>query len=542
MTLAKKPDGQLAMLIDLRTASKDNVLDADVCIVGAGAAGNTLARAMLQHGQDICLLESGGLDFDAETQSLYAGRNIGMEYYDLDQARLRFFGGTTNIWGGRSVPLDPIDFRHRNWVPHSGWPISRDELEPWYRMAHQALELGTFDYSADLWADLAIEPLGFDPQELITTFWRFDAMGERFNSKQTRDLTKAQGVTAVLHANVTKLQATGSANHISQLSARSLNGHTMTVRARQFVLACGAIENARLLLISNDIEPHGIGNAHDQVGRYFMEHPHGRIAHIQTGDPAAFWALYRKRYPAGEAPVAPALVASTTLQEHKRILNSAATFKLQRRPDQGLGLSKRTYLNLKHALEPSRSGRGLWHAYRNIQDSLQKHLSMPLLRAVVKARGMELYLMARAEQAPNPLSRVRLSTHKDGLGTPHANLDWQLCELDKRSALELARAFGREFKRLGLGKVSTMEWLEDGSVAWPVDATVGNHPIGGYHHMGTTRMSESPANGVVDANCTVHGYDNLHIAGSSVFTTGGWANPTLTILALAYRLADYLKA
>ncbi|MCP4046534.1 MAG: hypothetical protein GY732_11150 [Gammaproteobacteria bacterium] len=154
---------------------------------------------------------------------------------------------------------------------------------------------------------------------------------------------------------------------------------------------------------------------------------------------------------------------------------------------------------------------------------------------------MNLYVMARAEQAPNPDSRVRLSSEKDALGCQRADLDWRLCALDKETMLQFGKTLGQEFERLGMGELTTSEWLEDGKPEWPVDITVGNHPIGGYHHMGTTRMSNSARDGVVDANCTVHGYHNLHIAGSSVFTTGGWANPTLTLLALSHRLGDHLN-
>ena len=154
---------------------------------------------------------------------------------------------------------------------------------------------------------------------------------------------------------------------------------------------------------------------------------------------------------------------------------------------------------------------------------------------------MGLYVMARAEQAPNPDSRVRLSTEKDALGSPRANLDWQLCALDKETMLQFGKTLKGEFDRLGLGKLTTSEWLENGKPDWPVDPTVGNHPIGGFHHMGTTRMSTSARDGVVDANCTVHGYHNLHIAGSSVFATGGWANPTLSLLALTHRLGVHLN-
>jgi choline dehydrogenase-like flavoprotein len=515
-------------------------VQADVCIAGAGAAGVALARKLTGQGHQVCLLEAGGMDFEQQTQDLCIGANIGMPYYELDHSRLRFFGGTTNIWGGRSIPLDAIDFEKRDWVPHSGWPITLQDLQPHYRVAHDALELGVYDYTKNLWASQRLGPVDFDPDEIEHLFWRFDAKEERFNSSQVDDLLGSENCRILLHANVVQLQAHPGANGIRQLHARTLGGKQAAITAKHFVLACGAIENARLLLISDDTESAGIGNASDQVGRYFMEHPHGRIAHIETEDPAWFWTQYRKRFPREGPPLAPALVASETLQREKGILNSAATFKIQRNPELGLALGKKLYMNLKHDLNATRANRRAWHAYRRLLNWLQRHVSMNLVRMAARAGGMELYLMARAEQAPNPDSRVRLSRELGSLGTRRADLDWQLTELDKRSVLELARSVGREFRRLGLGSLETSAWLEDGSTSWPVDPTVGNHPIGGYHHMGTTRMSATPANGVVDQNCTVHGYANLHVAGSSVFTTGGWANPTLTILALANRLGDHL--
>lgn len=528
------------MLIDLETATEDMRLQADVCVVGAGAAGIALARDLMRSGHEVILLEAGGLDYEESTQALFAGRNVGMEYYALDHARLRFFGGTTNIWGGRNVPLDRIDFEKRDWVPHSGWPIGLDDLLPWYRIAHDSLQLGAYEYEADIWGKLGLSPLEFDPAAISTRFWRFDALAERFNSRRSDDLAAAQRVRIVLHANVLQLQANEGTSAIGSIEACSLSGKRLKVRAKHYVLACGAIENARLMLASRQVESTGVGNQYDQVGRYFMEHPHGRIGAIETDDPAAFWALYRKRYPAGDVPVAPALVLPAEQQRRLGVLNSAVTLKLQKDPARGNSISKKAYLNLKHSLSPSRSGRRLWQTWRGAQDWLQKRVSMPVLRVAARVNRMGLYVIARAEQAPNPNSRVRLSMDKDALGSPRADLDWQLCSLDKETMLKFGQTLGREFERLGLGKLTTSEWLSDGRPDWPVDVTVGNHPIGGYHHMGTTRMSSAPQQGVVDADCKVHGYHNLHIAGSSVFTTGGWANPTLTLLALSHRLASRL--
>ena len=530
------------MLIDLEKATDDTLLQAEVCIVGAGAAGVALARDLMKAGRDVILLEAGGMDYDEGTQSLFKGENIGMEYYDLDHSRLRFFGGTTNIWGGRSIPLDPIDFEKRDWVPHSGWPITLDDLLPFYKIAHDSLELGEYDYESGNWEKLGLSPINFDPDRIGHRFWRFDELAERFNSNRSDDLVRAQNVRIVLHANTVGLQAAENVSGVSRLDAKTLDGRKLQVEARHYVLACGAIENARLLLISNDIEDNGIGNQYDQVGRYFMEHPHGRIAHIETTDPGAFWALYRKRFPPAGVPVAPALVLPPSLQRELGVLNSAATFKIQRDPNRGEAVSNRVYMNLKHGLSPNKAGRTLWHAWRGSLNWLQRHVSMRLLRFAVKVNRMELYVMARAEQAPNPDSRVCLSTEKDELGSQRADLDWRLSALDKETMLQFGKTLQGEFNRLGLGQVTTTEWLEDGRPEWPVDPTVGNHPIGGYHHMGTTRMSALARDGVVDANCTVHGYHNLHIAGSSVFTTGGWANPTLTLLALTHRLGEHLNS
>ena len=539
------------MLIDLNTWDGPAEVQAEVAIVGGGAAGISLARQLGKAGRSVVLLEAGGVDFEEATQALYAGADLGMEYYPLRDSRLRFLGGTTNIWGGRCVPLQPIDFEQREWVPHSGWPISFAALEPHYRTVHEELELGAFDYSSKLWAGFARHAPQFDQNLFTTMFWRFDERRERFAAPLPESLSASDTVRVFVHANVTRLAVSNDASALTQLCAESLTGKLLKVRAERYVLAGGAVENARLLLAANEVEPQGIGNRHDQVGRYFMEHPHARLATVAATDKAAafaVWAAFRKRF-AGEVasadvPLAPVLLASDELQRREGILNTALTFKMQRSASKGTPLNRQLYLSLKHSLNPTKTGRALWQTYRAGKAALQRSMAEPFERSRASLGMTGLHVMVRAEQAPNPASRVQLGDERDALGMRRAALNWQLNAQDTRTLQVLAQSLNAEFDRLGIGAVQRAPWLEvlapDAVTAWPIDTSIGNHPIGGYHHMGTTRMSSDPTQGVVDADCRVHNYANLFVAGSSVFPTGGWANPTLTILALTHRLGQHL--
>ncbi len=527
------------MLVDLARNPEAAGRRFDVCVIGGGAAGVTLARALTRAGRQVCLAESGGLDFEERTQALYKGANVGMPYYDLEESRLRFFGGTVSIWGGRCALLDEIDFVRRDWVPHSGWPITRDMLMPWYRRAHDVFELGEFAYD-DPYRLVGIPDQGFDRARIETDLWRFDEANERFAAARARDLFDAPNLTILLHANAVRLQASDDAGSIEHVEVRSLGGQVARIEAEHYVLACGALENARLMLASDDVETAGIGNAHDQVGRFFMEHPCGRIAKVETTRPFDLWAAYQKRFMKAGPPLAPVLRLSDAVQESEGALNSIVTFKLQRPPEKGVALGNKLYHNLKHSLNPDKRGRALDHLYRGLRGWFHRVVREKIEAAMANSGMTGLYLIIRGEQAPNPESRVLLSAERDDLGERRADLSWQLSALDKHTARVFSHVFDKEMKRMGKGTVSPCDWIEEPGDHWPVDPTVGNHPIAGYHHIGGTRMSDDPKSGVVDADCRVHGYGNLHVAGSSVFATAGWANPTLTIVALALRLAERL--
>lgn len=513
-------------------------LDCDVAIIGAGAAGITAARRLLAAGLHVILLESGGLDYEPATSDLNAGPIVGGNYYPLDHARLRLFGGTTAVWGGRCAELDPIDFEPRHWVPHSGWPLKIHDLRSYYAEARLAFGLPTSSFAAEY----ATEGLpDFDPEELATRAWLFDDQFDRFSFARCSDLIDHPRCTVITHATVREIVAVSDAGAIESLDVRSLHGWRLQVVAGDYVLAAGGIENARLLLASRSVMPQGLGNAHDQVGRYFMEHPHARGGRIVDG---AAWQLlhaFSKRRIDG-VTVAPLITPSPSLQAREGLLNSALTIAARRPVGGSQAWPMRAYLYAKHRTAPTQSGRSLWKATKRMAKWVQRQVDPARPWLLHRAGRLELTLVVRAEQSPDPNSRVILAQETDAMGVPRAALDWRTSRIDVDSAAGLVAALGREASRLGLGKVEAAPWLSDQSGAWVTDSAVSAHPIGGYHHMGTTRMSDDPRRGVTDGNGRVHGIGNLHVAGSSLFPTSGWANPTLTIVALALRTADAIAA
>ncbi len=530
------------MLIDLSALRGAQLRETEICVVGAGAAGITLTRRLLGLGREVVLLESGGDEYEADTADLNAGENVGEDYYPLDHARLRFFGGTTAIWGGRCAELDPIDLERRPWLPHSGWPIGHDELRRYYRQARPLLGLPEEAESAAHLRAAGIPVPDFRANRLSVPVWAFDGRYDRFGAARCRDLIEHPCCSVFLHATATAIEADPAGRRIDRIVARVPSGTTLEVRARTFVLAAGGIENPRLLLASRSVMPQGLGNGRDLVGRFFMEHPHARGGRIVEAKAWPLLEAFGGRHRIGGRDFAALIAPAPALQAERGILNSSLTI-VARQPEQATQFwGMRAYAAVKHRKAPTRAGRRLWTTTKRAVGFLQRRTDPLRPWLLHKAGRLDLALLVRAEQAPDPDSRVTLGAEVDAMGMPRVRLDWRLSRIDVDSVQVLVETLGEELKRLGLGKVEPASWLSDPERRWRTDPLVSAHPIGGYHHMGTTRMADDPAAGVTDGQGRVHGIANLYVAGSSLFPTSGWANPTLTILALALRTADHVSA
>jgi choline dehydrogenase-like flavoprotein len=515
------------MIRDFARFDGSEPIRCDLCIAGAGAVGISMALEFADRAESVVVLESGGLEYEEASQDLYAGCNIGHPYFDLESIRVRIFGGSTNHWGGMCTPFEPLDFERREWVPYSGWPITLADLESYYVRAHRVIQLGPYNYDVSAVVPPEVHLLPFRPDRIRPKLWRYSTPPLRFGIAYREPIAKAANIDVLLHANLIEIETDAAASSVSAFRIASLDGKQARVEARLYVLALGGLENPRLLLSSDRTVAAGLGNQRDLVGRFFMEHIRveaGNVLSTQKG-----WHRVYSVLPLGGDQMRCALTPSPEMQIREEISHSMLMFgekDATRRASPG-------YEALRVLKENFAQGR--------VPDHLGKHLLNVLEDVNGIARGLyemvdpAAYVMTEAEQVPNPDSRVLLGRERDRLDLRRIEVDWRLTALDKRSIRTLVELVGQELPRLGVGRVQMAEWLAENDDAWSDGVT------GHFHHMGTTRMASDASRGVVDADCRLFGVSNLYVGGSSVFVTGGCSNPTLTVVALALRLADHLK-
>ena len=496
------------MIFDLNSTTDDIIGNQkfDVCICGAGVAGITLALN-LSSKLRVLLLEAGGFDFSAESQAIYEGETVGRDFYELTAGRLRYFGGTSNHWGGDCRPLDSYDFERKSYLRFSGWPITRSDLNPYLDQAESILDLP----ENMAWN----KPVGFieetinSSRDFVTANLGISAP-TRFGQKYRDDIQQRANITCLINANVTELLLSEDLATLDHLEVRGYGGQVFQARAACFVLACGAIENARLLLNSNQQTPQGLGNQHDLVGRFFADHLFAQAGEVILEDNVV-----------GRVEDSP---FGDTFKG--RLKQQICKFGWTRE-------AAERYRGRRFCLSDTRHGFAPSQQFME-QDQLLNFGIRLALRAPGHEHETDGIIVLCSEQAPNPSSRVSLATAIDQFGMNKAKLDWQLSDIDLRTMQMAVFRFGEVFAELGLGRVRVRDWL----LADPLEFTSGP----GHHHMGTTRMAASPEYGVVDASQKIFGTDNLYVAGSSVFTTGGYANPTLTIVQMTLRLAEHINS
>jgi choline dehydrogenase-like flavoprotein len=548
------------VISDAHDLADDLTLDADVCIVGAGAAGIAMALELIDSGLEVLLLESGGFTVDARTQALYEGSVTDERMHSPpDRYRQRRFGGSTTIWGGRCMPFDAIDFEAREFVPHSGWPICLDAVMPYYPKANRLCEAGEFAYTVSTAFHAPLKPMmaGFSSAHFSTDALERFSCPTDFGTRYVQKLRSARNVRVVLNANVTHLTPNPGATRIESLRVQTLQGRQFDARARQYVLATGGLEVPRLLLASRDRQPAGIGNAHDVVGRYYMCHLAGTIGTLRFAGPVS---TVHNGYDISDEGIycRRRLALLPDAQRALRLGNFVARLHHPRITDPEhrnavlslLFLAKAfipyEYAKRLHGDDAVTGGQWLRHvgnvaarpfdavsfAVHMLQDRKLADRKFPSI--IVRSRANLYSLDFHAEQQPNPGSRVTLGEDRDALGMPRLRVDWRYSRGDVDTLQRSLELLAADIERSGIGQF-------DYDPATVEDEMTRYGAYGG-HHIGTARMGTDPRSSVVDSNCRVHGVDNLHIAGAAVFPTSSQANPTLTIVALALRLASHLQA
>lgn len=540
------------MIVPARDLADTDALSCDVCVIGSGPAGVSLVRELGLRGIDSICVAGGGTPADSADQDLYRGHIPRPRSHEpLEANRARAFGGSSTLWGGRLVSFDPIDFERRDYVPLSGWPIKYSDLAAYIPRAMEIAEVPPASFVLD--AVSRVDELPADLGGTIATDrlerW---SMPTDFGVRYAEDLRRGKTVRVLLDQHCVDLILDESRCRATKVVVRSRAGGPIAITARHFVMACGGLENPRLLLAARSQLEAGIGNQHDMVGRCYMSHvfgSHGFLRLRATGVPA----FYRLSRDAGGMYFRRRLWLRESAQRSSRLMNIiafpfrpeiedpdhrdhvlslmflqewATRAKVRRRTAMvALGCHLRNVV-----MAPPTAWLAAAHQLR------QRYFANPRRPFLLPhQRRNRDSLFFQSEHAPNRESRVVLSRERDEFGMPRLEPHIAFSSIDEETVVGFYSLLDGALRREGVGH---LEWSEE-LLRTHLRQTKRDFNSNA-HHIGTTRMAVDPREGVVDPDCRVHGVGNLFIAGSSVFPTSGHANPTLMILALTLRLADHL--
>lgn len=555
-------------MIDGRSLSAGTRLAADVCIVGAGPAGITLARTLAAEGVDVLIMESGGPKASASAQSLNSGHvDPGSHHPPIDMYRERRLGGSSTIWGGRCIPFDPIDFEQREHVAHSGWPISYDEVARFYEPALKECEAGAFQFGEDALLSNesfieGFETAGGTNNSLEAGLERYSPP-TNFARRYGKIMLAQRNLRLVIESTCVELKTRNGGGHVEGAEFATSAGNRFSVSAKVFVVASGGLETVRLLASSTKNHAAGLGNGHDLLGRFYMCHIEGTVGELRLTpetrrvawnfEPTRDGVFARRRLRISDKvqheqhlrntifrlhhanPVDPGhgnavlslmyFAKQFILPEYRRKITSTELVAVQEMP-KGSAFWRRHAMNIVAGVPTLATFIPKWIIGRHFR---YRRLPYVALHAANGAYPIDF----NAEQEPNPDSRVTVVTERDHFGQPKLSVSWKATDNDVSAIERSYRQLDDALRQAGVGRI-------DFGHQDLGDMLRRCGPVGG-HHIGTARMGVDEKSGVVDAQCRVFEADNLYLAGSAVFPTCSHANPTLTALALTLRLADHLK-
>lgn len=522
------------MIIDFER-QRDLALPSDaVVVVGSGAAGLALTQTLSERGQHVVLVESGA-DLTASTQQvaqaqrLNQGDNIGLPYSGLLDGRSRNLGGTAQLWHGQCMRFHEIDLETRSWIPHSGWPLPLAALDGHYADAERWMGVTGLGYTRERWGEHPrLRPLDWDSSRLLHDFTEYSP-SPLLGTEHRPQLLTDPLVHVLVRATVSRVVL--EAGRAVGAEVLGPDGRRETITGRAIVLAAGTIENARILQLS-DPAGVGLGLGREHTGRYLQDHPVIRTARIVPHD----FRVLQDRYVAlhrGRRRLFPKVRLAPEAQRAYGLLDATAVF-VHDHDQESLAAARRWVLAARAHQTPERPVQDALTALSApvpvLRDTFRRYIRHQATRTRPSAVWLQLWL----EQAPNPDSRVTLSDDVDELGLRRPRVDWRAGGLERETSRRLTQWVIEDLVRLGVAEATALPAVHDDE-AW--QQTVDD----AFHPAGTTRMSLHPTDGVVDPDLQVHGVPDLFAVGGSVFPTSGYANPTLTIAALAIRLGKHLS-
>lgn len=554
------------MIENAKNIPTGSVIKVDLCIAGGGSAAISVALEYLKSGKTVAMLPGGGKRQTPGAIDLYRGKvSPSNSHEPLEENRLRMWGGTTTVWGGRCVPFDKIDFQERDWIPESGWPVTHEELLPYIAKANELSEAGQADFDArSVFPETPSEMLpGFDNEDLVT--WPLErwSIPTDYAKRYASEMESAKNLRVLMNAHLIHIQMDQSGEQVESITAACSPENTFTVIAENYVLACGALETARLLLASRDVVPEGIGNRNDLVGRYYQSHRFGACGSVVINDLGdsfiydferdhegvycrrRFWLTEKAQAKFKTCNVIGFLARPVQGAGHSEHRNALVSLVLlikifiggaKKGPKRLVGIVKSQRKDIINHLEiilrdfPSLIRQAGAIAYTRF---FQKR-RLPMVLPPKKTNRFSLFF--QTEHAPRYESRVVLDLDsKDEFGMPRLDAQIRFSDVDYHSVRTFVKSVQDRLKEQNIGTLYLSKEEEDYLKDQEIKPFNSNS-----HNIGTTRMAQTPDKGVVDTDCKVFGVENLYIASSSIFPTSSHANPTLMIVAFALRLGEHL--